>query len=162
MIARRWGAADAGHCSRADEPAAHPALDEPSVGLAPKVIEALFGVPHKLKATGPTIALAEQHVPMAFDLAGRAIILNLGRVALSACRPPCGAARRSAASISAAARSPGAPMGTPLVRELRVQKCGLPLGSIPTGKLEFGHCEPASGLAGVERRADRMLAARSP
>jgi branched-chain amino acid transport system ATP-binding protein len=58
-------------------------LDEPSVGLAPKVIEALFGVLHKLKATGLTIVLAEQHVPMALDLADRAIILNLGRVALS-------------------------------------------------------------------------------
>ena len=58
-------------------------LDEPSVGLAPKVIEALFGVLHKLKSRGLTIILAEQHVPLALDLADRAIILSLGRVALS-------------------------------------------------------------------------------
>ena len=58
-------------------------LDEPSVGLAPKVIEALFGVLHALKGTGLTILLAEQHVPMALDLADRVLILGLGRVALT-------------------------------------------------------------------------------
>jgi branched-chain amino acid transport system ATP-binding protein len=58
-------------------------LDEPSVGLAPKVIESLFGVLHALKGTGLTILLAEQHVPLALELADRAIILGLGRVALS-------------------------------------------------------------------------------
>ena len=58
-------------------------LDEPSVGLAPKVIEALFGVLHTLKGTGLTIIVAEQHVPMALDIADRVIILGLGRVALS-------------------------------------------------------------------------------
>ena len=58
-------------------------LDEPSVGLAPKIIEALFAVLHKLKATGLTIVLAEQHVPLALQLADRAIILSVGRVALS-------------------------------------------------------------------------------
>jgi len=57
-------------------------LDEPSVGLAPKVIEALFGVLHTLKGTGLTIILAEQHVPMALDLADRAIVLRLGQIAL--------------------------------------------------------------------------------
>jgi branched-chain amino acid transport system ATP-binding protein len=56
-------------------------LDEPSVGLAPKVIEALFGVLHTLKGTGLTIIVAEQHVPMALDIADRVIILSLGRVA---------------------------------------------------------------------------------
>jgi branched-chain amino acid transport system ATP-binding protein len=58
-------------------------LDEPSVGLAPKVIEALFGVLHTLKGTGLTIIVAEQHVPMALDIADRVIILGLGRIALS-------------------------------------------------------------------------------
>lgn len=58
-------------------------LDEPSVGLAPKVIEALFGVLHALKGTGLTILLAEQHVPMALDLADRVFILGLGRIVLT-------------------------------------------------------------------------------
>ena len=58
-------------------------LDEPSVGLAPKVIESLFGVLHALKGTGLTIVLAEQHVPLALDLADHAVVLSLGRVALT-------------------------------------------------------------------------------
>lgn len=58
-------------------------LDEPSVGLAPQIIEALFGVLHALKRTGLTILLAEQHVPLALDLADHAVVLSLGRVTLS-------------------------------------------------------------------------------
>jgi branched-chain amino acid transport system ATP-binding protein len=58
-------------------------LDEPSVGLAPKVLDALFAVLLKLKASGLTIVLAEQHAPLALQLADRAIILGLGHVALS-------------------------------------------------------------------------------
>jgi branched-chain amino acid transport system ATP-binding protein len=58
-------------------------LDEPSVGLAPKIIETLFEILHKLKGTGLTILLAEQHVPLALDIADRAVIMHLGRVALS-------------------------------------------------------------------------------
>ena len=38
---------------------------------------------HTLKGTGLTIILAEQHVPMALDLADRALILSLGHIALS-------------------------------------------------------------------------------
>ncbi len=38
---------------------------------------------------------------------------------------------------------------------------GLPLGTIPVSKLESGRAQPASVLAEAERRADRMLAARS-
>ena len=38
---------------------------------------------------------------------------------------------------------------------------GLPLGTIPVSKLESGRAQPASVLTEAERRADRMLAARS-
>lgn len=55
-------------------------LDEPSVGLAPKVIESLFEVFHKLKSRGLTIVLAEQNVRLALDLADRVVLLNLGRL----------------------------------------------------------------------------------
>jgi branched-chain amino acid transport system ATP-binding protein len=58
-------------------------LDEPSVGLAPKVIEHLFKVLKTLKQLGLTILLAEQNVPLALDHANKAIVLNLGRIALS-------------------------------------------------------------------------------
>ncbi|MGE0751452.1 MAG: ABC transporter ATP-binding protein [Variibacter sp.] len=58
-------------------------LDEPSVGLAPKVIESLFAVLHKLKASGLTLLLAEQNVALALELSDRAVVLRLGRVALA-------------------------------------------------------------------------------
>jgi branched-chain amino acid transport system ATP-binding protein len=58
-------------------------LDEPSVGLAPKVIESLFAVLHKLKASGLTLLLAEQNVALALELSDRALLMRLGRVALA-------------------------------------------------------------------------------
>jgi branched-chain amino acid transport system ATP-binding protein len=57
-------------------------LDEPSIGLAPKIIEDLFAALHRLKQTGLTILLAEQHVPLALDLADVGILLHLGRAVL--------------------------------------------------------------------------------
>ena len=58
-------------------------LDEPSTGLAPRVIEDLFRALHLLKQYGLTILVAEQHVPLALQLADRAIVLSLGRIALA-------------------------------------------------------------------------------
>jgi branched-chain amino acid transport system ATP-binding protein len=57
-------------------------LDEPSVGLAPKVNEALFRSLAQLKEHGVTIIVAEQLVRLACDLADDVIVLHLGRVAL--------------------------------------------------------------------------------
>ena len=58
-------------------------LDEPTVGLAPKIIEHLFEVFHKLKGGGLTIILAEQNVRLALDLADEAVLLDIGHVAAS-------------------------------------------------------------------------------
>jgi branched-chain amino acid transport system ATP-binding protein len=58
-------------------------LDEPSLGLAPKIIERLFDVFRTLKQLGLTILLAEQNVLLSLVLADRAAILKLGRIALS-------------------------------------------------------------------------------
>jgi branched-chain amino acid transport system ATP-binding protein len=57
-------------------------LDEPSTGLAPRVIEDLFKALRRLKASGLTILLAEQNVRLALGLADRAAVLSLGRIAL--------------------------------------------------------------------------------
>jgi branched-chain amino acid transport system ATP-binding protein len=59
-------------------------LDEPTVGLAPKVVHEMFGAFAQLKNDGLTIVVAEQHVPPALDLADRALVLKLGAVALDA------------------------------------------------------------------------------
>jgi branched-chain amino acid transport system ATP-binding protein len=57
-------------------------LDEPTVGLAPKVVEDLFQVLGTLKKQGLTIILAEQNLPLALSLADNGIVLRLGSVVL--------------------------------------------------------------------------------
>ena len=57
-------------------------LDEPTVGLAPKVVEDLFQVLGTLKRQGLTIILAEQNLPLALNLADNGIVLRLGSVVL--------------------------------------------------------------------------------
>ncbi len=58
-------------------------LDEPSLGLAPKMVAAVFGVLAELKAAGTTMLLVEQNALRALRLADRAYVLELGRIGLS-------------------------------------------------------------------------------
>jgi branched-chain amino acid transport system ATP-binding protein len=57
-------------------------LDEPSVGLAPKMNEVLFAALKKLREFNIVVIVAEQVVRLACDLADIAIVLHLGRVAI--------------------------------------------------------------------------------
>lgn len=56
-------------------------LDEPSMGLAPLVVEQVFGIIQKLKETGITILLVEQNARMAIKVSDRSYMLNTGRIA---------------------------------------------------------------------------------
>jgi len=58
-------------------------LDEPSLGLAPVVVEELYGALGALRARGLTILLVEQDVHAALDFADRAYVLENGAIALS-------------------------------------------------------------------------------
>jgi ABC-type branched-subunit amino acid transport system ATPase component len=55
-------------------------LDEPSLGLAPLVVDALFDVLESLHAEGITILLVEQNAAMAVDAADRTYVLRRGRI----------------------------------------------------------------------------------
>ena len=55
-------------------------LDEPSLGLAPLVVEAIFEAVDKINKSGVTIALVEQNVHMALQLANRAYIIESGHI----------------------------------------------------------------------------------
>jgi branched-chain amino acid transport system ATP-binding protein len=57
-------------------------LDEPSLGLAPAVVEALYDTLQELHRQGLTLLLAEQSVPLALGIADYAYVLQTGRIAL--------------------------------------------------------------------------------
>jgi branched-chain amino acid transport system ATP-binding protein len=57
-------------------------LDEPSLGLAPLMVEHIFGVIRELKRQGTTMLLVEQNVHHALDVADRAYVIETGRVVL--------------------------------------------------------------------------------
>ena len=56
-------------------------LDEPSLGLAPLIVNALFETIRTIAASGVTMLLVEQNVAMALDVATRAYVLEEGRIA---------------------------------------------------------------------------------
>lgn len=58
-------------------------LDEPSLGLAPKMVETIFDVIAGLKDRGVTILLIEQNAAMALEIADRAYVIENGRIVLS-------------------------------------------------------------------------------
>jgi branched-chain amino acid transport system ATP-binding protein len=58
-------------------------LDEPSMGLAPLLVQEVFKVVQTLKAQGMTIILAEQNAFAALGLADRGYVLETGSVALT-------------------------------------------------------------------------------
>src|SRR6202040_4114846 len=57
-------------------------LDEPSLGLAPAVVETLYDTLQKLHQQGLTLLLAEQSIPLALGIADYAYVLQTGRIAL--------------------------------------------------------------------------------
>jgi branched-chain amino acid transport system ATP-binding protein len=58
-------------------------LDEPSLGLAPALVQELFRTIRALNARGLTIILVEQNVAVSLKLADRAYVLENGRVVMS-------------------------------------------------------------------------------
>ena len=58
-------------------------LDEPSMGLAPILIEAVFDAVRRLSGEGITILLVEQNAEAALEVAGRAYIMERGQIVLA-------------------------------------------------------------------------------
>ena len=58
-------------------------LDEPSMGLAPILVEQIFEIIGKLHRSGTTILLVEQNAQMALSVADRAYVMETGRIGLS-------------------------------------------------------------------------------
>ena len=58
-------------------------MDEPSMGLAPVLVDAIFNVIVQLNKDGTTILLVEQNALMALRTAARAYVLETGRIVLA-------------------------------------------------------------------------------
>ena len=58
-------------------------LDEPSLGLAPKLVKEIFATISRLNSEGMTILLVEQNAKMALQVAHRGYVLETGRIVLS-------------------------------------------------------------------------------
>jgi branched-chain amino acid transport system ATP-binding protein len=55
-------------------------LDEPSLGLAPKMIDVIYELLQNLREEGVTMLLAEQNAARTIDFCDRCVVLNTGRV----------------------------------------------------------------------------------
>jgi len=57
-------------------------LDEPSLGLAPKIVLRIFDTVVKLRELGTTILIVEQHVKNSLEIADRAYVMETGQIVL--------------------------------------------------------------------------------
>jgi branched-chain amino acid transport system ATP-binding protein len=58
-------------------------VDEPSLGLAPQMVESVYDLLVHIAAEGTAVLLVEQNVTLAFEITHRAYVLQQGRMALS-------------------------------------------------------------------------------
>jgi branched-chain amino acid transport system ATP-binding protein len=58
-------------------------LDEPSIGLAPRIVDQVFAVVRRLAEGGKAILMVEQNVKKALSVSDRACVLELGRIHLA-------------------------------------------------------------------------------
>ncbi len=58
-------------------------FDEPSLGLAPALVQELFQTIRKLREDGLTVLLVEQNVAMSLKLADRGYVIENGRIVMS-------------------------------------------------------------------------------
>ena len=57
-------------------------LDEPSLGLAPRIVDEIFGVIASLREEGMTVLLVEQNAALALEIADYAYVMENGRIVL--------------------------------------------------------------------------------
>lgn len=57
-------------------------LDEPSLGLSPKLVSEIFGIVKDINARGVTVLLVEQNVYEALEISSRAYVLQTGRIVM--------------------------------------------------------------------------------
>jgi len=58
-------------------------MDEPSMGLAPVLVELIFDTIQQINKEGTTVLLVEQNASMALGIANRGYVLQTGQIVLS-------------------------------------------------------------------------------
>ena len=58
-------------------------LDEPSAGLAPVIVQSIFGLIQKIRAEGYTVLIVEQNVRQVLGVVDRAYLMETGRMRAS-------------------------------------------------------------------------------
>lgn len=58
-------------------------MDEPSMGLAPIIVDEVFAIIHKIQSMGKTILLVEQNASLALNSAHSGYVIELGKIVLS-------------------------------------------------------------------------------
>ena len=76
-------------------------LDEPSLGLAPRIVRDILRIVAELRATGVAILLVEQNARAALQIADRGYVLETGEVVLTGPPPSWPATRASSSRTSA-------------------------------------------------------------
>jgi branched-chain amino acid transport system ATP-binding protein len=74
-------------------------LDEPSLGLAPRIVDAVFDALETLRADGLTLLVVEQNAGIAIEAADRTYVLRTGQVALSGTRDELGSMENLEAAL---------------------------------------------------------------
>ena len=84
-------------------------LDEPSLGLAPQLVQTIFKIIREINASGTTIFLVEQNAHMALRVAHRAYVLEVGSVVMQGDAKHARRQRRGQEGVPGGLRSPGPP-----------------------------------------------------
>ena len=92
-------------------------LDEPSLGLAPTMVETVFRVIAEIRQQGVTVLMVEQNAALALRMADRAYVMESGRIALEGParpsrqrrRPPRVLGRLAPAALRGLSRPSGPP-----------------------------------------------------
>ncbi len=101
-------------------------LDEPSAGLAPAFVDAIFEKTEEINRAGVTIVMVEQNARRALAMSDRGYVLDLGKDRFEGPGGSCSTIRRSPSSTSAAPHGSTAP--TASSRPRRKKTAGTPKG----------------------------------